>query len=182
MDESINLIKDSSINLDFNIVLTGFMGCGKTSVGKFLAQKIGFKVFDTDLYIKNETGLTVSNIFKIYGEKHFRVLEKVCIKNLSSLSKIIISTGGGAILDNDNVKSLKQNGKIFLLDANFSTIISRLNSDFSRPLFKNKDSIKKLFYERKDKYIRTADFIIDANQSIEQICKDIISKIKIIKK
>ena len=91
MDESINLIKDSSINLDFNIVLTGFMGCGKTSVGKFLAPKIGFKVFDTDLYIKNETGLTVSNIFKIYGEKHFRVLEKVCIKFLLSCQASIPS-------------------------------------------------------------------------------------------
>ena len=182
MSKSINLIKSLNNNLDFNIVLTGFMGCGKTTVGKFLASKIGYKVFDTDIFIENKTGLTVSNIFKIYGENHFRTLEKICIKNLSFFSQIIISTGGGSILDNDNEKNLKRNGKIFFLDASLPTIISRLKSDFSRPLLKNKDFEKKLFYKRKNIYLSTADFIVDANRSIEQICKDIISKIKIIEK
>ena len=167
-----------SKNINFNIVLCGFMGCGKTSVGKQLSLKTGLNFIDTDRYIEKTSGLPVSEIFKIYGEAHFRNLEKICVKTVSTSASAIISTGGGVILDEKNIFYLKQNGKIFYLDASVDIITSRLISDSTRPLIKNKNSIKKLFFERKEKYLSSADFIIDANQNLDAICHDIHNKIE----
>ncbi len=167
-----------SKNINFNIVLCGFMGCGKTSVGKQLSLKTGLNFIDTDRYIEKTSGLPVSEIFKIYGEAHFRNLEKICVKTVSTSASAIISTGGGVILDEKNIFYLKQNGKIFYLDASVDIITSRLISDSTRPLIKNKNSIKKLFFERKEKYLSSADFIIDANQNLDAICHDILNKIE----
>ena len=100
------------------------------------------------------------------------------IKAVSAPASAIISTGGGVILDEENIFYLKQNGKIFYLDAPVEVIASRLISDSTRPLIKNKCSIKKLFAERKEKYIHSADFIIDAAQSLDSICCDILHKIE----
>jgi len=90
-------------NINFNIVLCGFMGCGKTSVGKQLSLKTGLNFIDTDRYIEKTSGLPVSEIFKIYGEAHFRNLEKICVKTVSTSASAIISTGGGVILDEKNI-------------------------------------------------------------------------------
>lgn len=166
-------------NIKNNIVLCGFMGSGKTTVGKQLSQQIGLNFIDTDNYIENATGLTVSKIFEIYGEKFFRKLEQDCIKVISNLNPVIISTGGGSILEPNNIYNLKKNGKIFFLNANINSIISRLTYDLinQRPLIKNKNSIKELFLVRQDDYFKAADFIIDANNDIETVCKNIIDKI-----
>lgn len=167
-----------SKNISFNIVLCGFMGCGKTSVGKQLSLKTGLNFIDTDHYIEKISGLSISEIFKVYGEAHFRNLEKICVKTVSSSESAIISTGGGVILDEKNVFYLKQNGKIFYLDAPIEVLTARLISDSTRPLIKNKSSIQKLFENRKEKYFNAADFIINANQNFDAICKDIIDKIE----
>lgn len=165
-------------NINFNIVLCGFMGCGKTSVGKQLSLQTGLNFIDTDCYIEKKCGLAVSEIFKTYGKMYFRNLEKNCIKTVSHAPDTIISTGGGMVLDKENILCLKQNGKIFYLDASVDIITSRLISDSTRPLIKNKNSIKKLFFERKEKYLSSADFIIDANQNLDAICHDILNKIE----
>ena len=133
-----------SKNINFNIVLCGFMGCGKTSVGKQLSLKTGLNFIDTDRYIEKTSGLPVSEIFKIYGEAHFRNLEKICVKTVSTSASAIISTGGGVILDEKNIFYLKQNGKIFYLDASVDIITSRLISDSTRPLIKKQKLYKKI--------------------------------------
>ena len=167
-----------SKNINFNIVLCGFMGCGKTSVGKQLSLKTGLNFIDTDRYIEKTSGLPVSEIFKVYGEAHFRNLEKICVKTVSSSTSAIISTGGGVILDKKNILYLKQTGKIFYLDAPIEILTARLISDSTRPLIKSKSSIQKIFDERKEKYFNAADFIINANQSLDEVCEDIINKIE----
>lgn len=162
--------------INFNIVLCGFMGCGKTTVGKQLSIQTGFSFIDTDNCIEKEASSTINEIFSICGESYFRNLERNFIKRIASLSKTVISTGGGSILNKDNVINLKKNGKIFFLNANINTITARLNSDFTRPLVKDKNSINNLFFERINQYINIADFIIDANKNVNEICSDIINK------
>lgn len=164
--------------ISFNIVLCGFMGSGKTTVGKRLSIQTGLNFIDTDRYIEKKSGLTVSEIFGIYGESYFRKLEKDCIRTISASSPNIISTGGGMILNLQNVFCLKQTGKIFYLDTPINVITDRLSSEYSRPLLKNESSIKKIFDERKERYFSAADFIINADQSVDEVCKDIFSKIE----
>lgn len=165
--------------IKFNIVLSGFMASGKTTIGKQLSFLTNIKFVDTDKYIETITGKKIRTIFDVYGEKYFRHIEKICIKNITNeFSPLIISTGGGTLLDSENVFYLKQNGKIFFLHAPFNIILSRLKFDSSRPLAKNNNFIKKLFVERKNLYYSTSDFFIDANQSINEICKNILNKIK----
>ena len=164
-------------NFNLNIVLTGFMGAGKTTVGAHLASLTGFDFVDTDSFIEKTAGLEINDIFHIYGEKYFRTLEESCIKSICEQSKTIISVGGGAILNENNVINLKKHGKIFFLDAPLSIISQRLADCHSRPLIKNKNSIHELFIQRYETYLKTADFVIDASQSISEISQTIISKI-----
>lgn len=164
--------------INFNIVLCGFMGTGKTTVGQYLSRLAGLNFIDTDQYIENLEGISVKEIFETFGEKYFRSLEKTCIKNVSASVPSIISTGGGAILYDENIFYLKRTGKIFLLTAPLDIIFSRLNNDTSRPLIKDENFIKKLFDQRTEKYFNCADFIVDAERNINEICQVIISEIE----
>ena len=166
-------------NFNCNIVLCGFMGCGKTTVGKRLAQKIGFNFIDTDSCIENATELKIDKIFDLYGEKFFRNLERTCVNVVSKLSHTVISTGGGTILDANNVYNLKQNGKIFYLDVPIEVITARLNADSPRPLIKNKNSIIELFNTRKEKYLSVADYVVDASLSINCICESVTKSLNL---
>ena len=90
-----------------NIILTGFMGSGKTEVGKRLAQRLGYAFLDTDKLIEEKTGKSISEIFREEGESSFRELETEVIKNLSGITGYIISTGGGIVIREENILSLK---------------------------------------------------------------------------
>jgi len=147
-----------------NIVLTGFMATGKTVVGKRLAEKLNFKYIDTDEIIEKEMRMKISEIFKKFGEKFFREKEKEVAKKVSSLDRHVISTGGGIVLNEENIKNLKKNGVIINLRAKPETIYERTKGDTSRPLLNKPDplsEIKKLlafrkpFYEKCDFYIET---------------------------
>ena len=100
-----------------NIVLCGFMGCGKTTVGKILSEKLSMKFVDVDELIEQEQGMTISEIFEKYGEIGFRKIENETIKKVSQWNNAIVSTGGGSVLNVDNVTALKSSGKIFFLDV-----------------------------------------------------------------
>lgn len=138
-----------------NVVLTGMPGCGKSTVGKLLNID-GFSFVDTDEEIEKRCGCTIRDLINHKGEKNFRDLETEVIKDVSSKGCQIISVGGGAVLREENVISLKRNGKLFFINAD----IDRLCPTDNRPLSDTSEKLKKLYDERIDTYIKTADVIV----------------------
>lgn len=138
-----------------NIVLTGMPGSGKSTVGKLLDID-GFKFVDTDAEIENRCGCSIKELINTKGEKYFRDLETDIIREVSSEGSKIISTGGGAILREENVRYLKQNGKLFFINAD----INRLQATDNRPLSDTYEKLQKLYDERIDIYKATADVVV----------------------
>ncbi len=138
-----------------NIVLTGMPGSGKSTVGK-LIKIDGFEFIDTDAEIEKRCGCTIKELISAKGEKYFRDLETQVVRDVSSQGSRIISTGGGVILREENVFTLKRNGKIFFIDAD----IARLRATDDRPLSDTGDKLKKLYDERIGIYRSTADVTV----------------------
>ena len=138
-----------------NIVLTGMPGSGKSTVGKLLRVE-GFTFVDTDAEIERRCGCTIRELIAVKGETYFRDLESEVIRDVSAESCRIISTGGGAILREENLRCLQRNGKLFFLDA----ALSRLRATGDRPLSNTKDKLAKLYAERIDIYRATADVTV----------------------
>lgn len=145
-----------------NIVLTGMPGSGKSTVGRLIRLE-GYTFIDTDLEIERRCGCKIKDIFKTKGEEYFRHLESEVIREISRENRQIISTGGGAVLRKENVRNLKQNGKIFFLDAN----LSRLGASEDRPLSSTDDKLKNLYNQRIDIYKSTADVTIPSMETAE---------------
>jgi len=168
-----------------NIVLIGFMGSGKTVVSKVLSKKLKMKIKDTDELIEKTTKLKIKEIFAKYGEEYFREIEKKVVSNVSKRKNIIISTGGGIVKNELNIKNLKKNGIIVYLKNSFLTSVKRLKNKKDRPLFdhQNLKNTKKLFNLRQKLYKNAADIIIKTdNKSIKEVAKEIIEKIKKLEK
>lgn len=123
-----------------NIILIGFMGSGKTSIGKLLARELSFEFIDTDEEIEKEENLKISKIFDEFGEEYFRDLETNYIRKLIPSSKsLIVSTGGGLPLRDCNAKILRELGIVVYLKAKKDTIVNRVKEDNTRPLLKSND-------------------------------------------
>ncbi|MBR6754818.1 MAG: shikimate dehydrogenase, partial [Clostridia bacterium] len=138
-----------------NIVLTGMPGSGKSTVGKLLKID-GFEFVDTDSEIEKRCGCTIKELIASKGETYFRNLETEVIHDVSSKNCRIISTGGGAVLREENVRSLKRNGKLFFINAD----LSRLHATDDRPLSNTEDKLLKLYNERINIYRSTADVTV----------------------
>ena len=138
-----------------NIVLTGMPGSGKSTVGQ-LINLDGFEFIDTDTEIEKRCGCSIKELITTKGEQHFRNLETEVIRDVSAVSSCIISTGGGAILREENVRALKRNGKLFFMDAE----PSRLSTTEDRPLSDTEDKLARLYNERINIYRSTADVIV----------------------
>ena len=163
-----------------NIVLTGFMATGKTTVGTLLAKKLGRRFIDTDALIAEHEQKTIPEIFLENGEKYFRQIESEIIAEVSNLSNCVISTGGGAVLIKKNIDNLRKNGVIVNLNASPQVIAERTNQDNQRPLLeqKTKAQIEKMLTERAP-YYADNDFSIDVdNLSPIIIAEQIISMYK----
>lgn len=163
-----------------NIVLVGMMGAGKTYIGGKLAKLLAhFSYVDTDAEIEKSTGLTIPEIFEQHGEKYFRTLEANMIKEVSKNKNQIISIGGGAFENPENIKALKLNGLTFYLKAPAKELFSRVENETNRPLL-NEDfsqkTIEKLLRKREKNYIK-ANFVIDTSQKqAYTILNDILSE------
>lgn len=163
-----------------NIVLIGMSGVGKTVVGEYISRKNNMKLIDTDDIIEDTSGKTIPYIFKNYGEIHFRKLEFEIIKKLSDKLNTIISTGGGVVLDEDNINSLRTNGIIFFLEANLNTLIKNIKSSREeRPLLDEGSSferkVESISEKRKDLYHSSYDYrVVVDNKSIENIGDEVI--------
>lgn len=154
-----------------NVVLTGMPGSGKSTVGKLLKLD-GYDFFDTDEEIEKRCGCTIKEFIDKNGEATFRNLESEVIHDLSSKGCRIISTGGGAILKQENVRNLKRNGKLFFINAE----LSRLSATDDRPLSNTQDKLTKLYNERIEIYKATADVIVPDKKTPEEIAEYILTK------
>ncbi|HCC00741.1 MAG TPA: shikimate kinase, partial [Ruminococcaceae bacterium] len=132
-----------------NIVLCGFMGSGKSSVGTALALLSKMRFIDMDRYIEKQEKQTISAIFQKYGEDHFRDLESRCAAKLSTQSNQIIATGGGAVLRPQNIRSFRSNGIIVFLNIPFPMVRKRLRGDKTRPLLKTSPSVVHALYKKR---------------------------------
>lgn len=149
-----------------NIILTGFMGTGKTLVGKELAKGLKMSYLDTDKLIEEREAAKICRIFQEKGEDYFRRLETKIIKEVSSLDNCVISTGGGAILKKENLAALKRKGVIICLSANPKVILERTRKSQNRPLLKSKDpksAVEDLLSQRRSFYEK-ADFEVDTSE------------------
>lgn len=164
-----------------NIVLCGFMGSGKTTIGRLLKEKLKMSLVDIDEMIESDTGLTISQIFEKFGEDGFRKIECDTVKKASEMKNTIISTGGGSVLNPDNVTTLKSTGKIFFLDVTPETVLKRLDGNTTRPLLQRPDkgkAVRELLNARRDKYIFAADYVVkSANESPMIAAKEIIANL-----
>ena len=138
-----------------NVVLTGMPGSGKSTVGKCLNIE-GFEFVDTDEEIEKRCGCSIKELIQEKGEAHFRALETEVIREVSSMNCRIISTGGGAVLKEENVRALKRNGKLYFLNAD----LSRLKATDSRPLSDTQKKLASLYTERMSLYTGTADVVV----------------------
>ena len=161
------------VNENENIVLTGMPGSGKSTIGKELSASLKKEFIDTDALIVEREKREISDIFATDGETYFRNVEKEVIKEVSLRKNVIISTGGGCILNPENIKNLKANGRIFFLDRKPEDLVPTDD----RPLANEKSKIMKLYEERLPIYQRTADYIINGEVGISQTVQDIIGKI-----
>ena len=145
-----------------NIVLVGFMGTGKTSVGRRLASQLRMRYIDTDDIIERDSGRRISNIFSEDGEPAFRDIESEAVHKASKLYNYVISTGGGAVLRETNMAALKRNGIIFCLTATPDEIYRRVRHQAHRPLLQTSDAlgkIKSMLTERQP-YYAEADYMV----------------------
>lgn len=159
-----------------NIVLIGMPACGKSTIGYWLSKKINYPFVDVDRYLEEKENRIISDIFSNEGEEYFRELETKYLKELSEKEGIIISTGGGAVKNKENIDILKENGIIVFLNRIIDDI-SRENHR-NRPLLQNPDNIRKLYDERIKLYRRYADIIIKNDDSMDVIVDRIITALK----
>jgi shikimate dehydrogenase len=150
-----------------NIALIGMPASGKTSVGKVLSEKLQKTFVDSDDEIVKAENKKIPEIFEEFGEDYFRNIEKNVIKELSMLNSQVVSTGGGAILNSENIENLKANSRIYFLDRPLDMLIT--TSD--RPLSSNRVDLEKRYNERYELYKSSADVIIDGGKTVEEVAK-----------
>lgn len=166
-----------------NVILIGFMGCGKTTVGIKLSYRLRRTVIDTDKEIEREEQRTISDIFATEGEAYFRDRETDCLRKLiDSADNRIISVGGGLPLREENRRLLHELGQVFYLKAEGETIYERVKNDTTRPLLQGDDPFAKivaLLGERDPYYREAADVVITVDdKNFDQILNEIEENIK----
>lgn len=163
-----------------NIVLIGMSGVGKTTIGRALTKELELDFVDTDEEIQNNTNISIDKIFSNHGEAYFRFLESEIIDKLSQEENLIISTGGGIVLNSKNIIGLRKNGIIILLKSSLENIVNNIKKSTTiRPLIHGGTDIypriKSLYDIRKELYISSADYIVSVdNKSIDSIVYEIL--------
>ena len=160
-----------------SIALIGMPGCGKSTVGKILADKLNFTFVDMDEFIEESFQTTIKALFSV-GEEHFRDYETKACELLSSREKTVISTGGGVVKRESNISCLKKNCVVVFIDRSVDDILSDL--DFSsRPLLEkdHKENLLRLYNERYELYKTYCDFLVKNNTSIDELVEEIVSKL-----
>jgi shikimate kinase len=145
-----------------NIIITGFMCSGKSTVGKIVASLTGRPFVDTDLVIEDEQGASVSEIFDMQGEPRFRELERGVIERTSATGGQVIALGGGAVMDERNVEAARNSGRVYHLDVSPAEVLRRAGGPSGRPLLDGRSEAEavELMSLRKERYLAAADLTI----------------------
>lgn len=170
--EKANEIYNEIVREKKNIVLIGMPSCGKTTVGRQIAKELNREFYDSDEYLVNKLGRSTNDIFEKDSEEYFRDIEEKVIKELSMKSGVVIATGGGVILKEENMNRLAGNGYICFIDRD----ISLLTPTLSRPTADSKEKIKKLYETRYPLYLKYADRVFETKENIKSTAKDIGEK------
>ena len=164
-----------------NIIITGFMGTGKSEVAKQLACKLKMEFIDMDRIIEERRGMSIADIFAGHGENYFREQENKLVKELSQKENKVIATGGGTLLSSYNAGILSQTGEIICLYADSQTIYNRVNKKNNRPLLKGENilnEINRLLEERNKVYNNFTIKIDTTNLSVQEVVDKIITLLK----
>lgn len=160
-----------------NIVLCGFMGCGKSTVGRLLAERLNLQFCDTDVVIEEREGAAISTVFAEKGEEYFRDVERSVIRELSEQNGLVIATGGGAVLSLENAENLRKTGFVVFLEIGPETVLKRLESDTTRPLLmrENKETaVRELLAIRTPLYSAAGHCTVNAETDPETVAEKII--------
>ena len=175
------------------VYLTGFMSSGKSTIGPILANTLGWEFYDLDIVIENKTGMKIKKIFEVYGEDHFRILERKALFEISDNNKIIVSLGGGTIANEKNLEILKKTGLLIYLKLSSVSAYKRLKYKRDRPvLFSDigesltkEDLLKRIneLYEKRKIFYEQSDFIIETDnisvgKTVDRIVKIINHEIE----
>lgn len=160
-----------------NIILVGFMGAGKTTVGKLLAQELRKRFVDMDSIIEGRAGKSISQIFAEDGEPHFRSLERALVQELAAQTGLVIAAGGGVVLNPDNIGDFRRSGKVICLLASENEIIRRVSSSNARPLLEKEDKlqrIKSLLEQRQPLYEKIPDRVNTTGLTPQEVAEIIM--------
>lgn len=164
-----------------NIFLIGLMGAGKTTIGRQLAQALGREFIDSDHEIEARTGVNIPLIFELEGESGFREREAAVIDELTARENIVLATGGGAVLREENRRHLKQRGTVVYLQAGVEQLLERTRKDKNRPLLQTADPqacLQALLAEREPLYLQLADMVVHTGQgNIRHLVESILEKL-----
>lgn len=160
-----------------SIFLVGPMGAGKSTVGRFLAERLGYEFIDSDHEIEDRTGVTIPMIFDIEGEAGFRQREIAVIDELTQRPSIVLATGGGVVLAEDNRRALRSRGFVIYLRSSVESLVQRTKNDRNRPLLQTGDPetvIRQILEARDPLYVEIADLVIETQQvSVFRVVKHI---------
>lgn len=166
---------------DFNIVLIGFMGAGKSTISDYLSTMFAMKIVEMDQVIAEREQMSIPDIFATYGEEYFRDLETGLLVEMQSRKNTVISCGGGAALRERNVTEMKKNGRVVLLTASPETIFDRVKDSDDRPVLngrKNVKGISELMEQRREKYEAAADIVINTdNKTVLEVCEELVQRL-----
>lgn len=164
-----------------NIFLVGLMGAGKTTIGRQLAQALNKEFIDSDHEIEARTGVNIPLIFELEGESGFRDREAAIIDELTARSNVVLATGGGAVLREENRRHLAERGRVIYLQATVDQLLERTRRDRNRPLLQTDDPrarLESLLQEREPLYLELADLVISTGQgSIPKVVDSIIRQL-----
>ncbi|WP_062355914.1 shikimate kinase [Bacillus kwashiorkori] len=160
------------------IYLIGFMGAGKTTIGKELAKQLNWKFYDTDVVLQKKYHFSIPDIFSQFGENRFRIMENEVLKELSNY-RAVIATGGGIVEDQENLILMKERGLVIYLSHPFQASYERIKNDKSRPLLKKTTTELNNIYNKRLPYYQQANMTIETNgKSPLQIVSEILSLLK----
>lgn len=163
-----------------NIVLIGFMGCGKSTLARILTQKLGCPVLSTDAMIESKEGKKIEKIFKDSGEEYFRRLEHEAVLEVANKKGVIVDCGGGVVLNPKNIEALKRTGTLVFLSCDADVIYNRVKTQPKRPLLdvpEPRAMIKQLLKERQP-YYQQSDLTLDTSDGdLARVALELIEKV-----
>lgn len=157
-----------------NIVLTGFMGTGKSTIGRHLSRRLDMPLIDTDQLIAKQAGKPITQIFEEDGEAAFRAVEAEVCQQAARSEGHVIATGGGAVLNIDTAEALAANGVLICLTADIETIMGRVGQNPGRPLFQNYEGVLKLMSERAKVYAMLPHHVDTTDRTPEESTDEVI--------